>query len=324
MLRTAVPTKSLPEHRYLHRIPPTPLVPVRLGKSAPQVWCKLEYLNPSGSTKDRIARHILEKAWRQAQVGPGDLVVEASSGSTSIALALACAQMGLRFLAFIPDSATNERALMIRAYGGEVRRVEGPMPEVIDAARRFAEREGAFLARQFENPDNAEAHQLFTAHEVMVQLPDVNIDAIVSGIGTGGTLVGMHRGFTHAGCRTTPVAAIPCCGEGDFTSNVECCSLRFSRDVPGVIDGCSKLFADWRQDPEAKDLVEVTVDDRECLRLTHQLWEMGFPVGPSSGLNLAAAIAAASGLPADATLVTVFPDRMERYFSHKVFEKARS
>jgi len=101
--------KKLPVHRYLHRIPPTPLVPVRLNEEFSLIWCKLEYLNPSGSTKDRIARHILEKAWRQGKVSPGDLVVEASSGSTSIALALCCAQMGLRFLAFIPDTATNER-----------------------------------------------------------------------------------------------------------------------------------------------------------------------------------------------------------------------
>ncbi|MCP5535697.1 MAG: cysteine synthase family protein [Akkermansiaceae bacterium] len=315
--------KKLPRHRYLHRIPPTPLVPVCLMGGAPEIWCKLEYLNPSGSTKDRIARHILEKAWRQGKVGPGDLVVEASSGSTSIALALTCAQMGLRFLAFIPDTATNERSLMIQAYGAEVRKVGGGMPEVIRAAADYCEAEGAFAARQFENEDNAEAHQLFTAREIMAQLPDVNIDAVVSGIGTGGTLVGMHQGFTSAGCVTRPVAAIPQCADGAMVSNVECCSLRFSKDVPGVIDGCSKLFSDWRQTPDAVDLVEIAVDDCRCMELTHQLWKMGFPVGPSSGLNLAAAMDAAVDLPEDATIITVFPDRMERYFSHKVFEGVR-
>lgn len=315
--------KKLPRHRYLHRVPPTPLVPVRLNGESPEIWCKLEYLNPSGSTKDRIARHILEKAWRQGRVGPGDLVVEASSGSTSIALALNCAQMGLRFLAFIPDTATNERSLMIQAYGGEVRKVGGGMPEVIRTAAEFCETKGAFYTRQFENGDNAEAHQLFTAHEVMVQLPDANIDAVVSGIGTGGTLVGMHQGFASAGCETLPVAAIPRCAEGAMASNVECCSLRYSKDVPGVIDGCSKLFSDWRQTPQAAGLREIAVDDSRCMELTHRLWAMGFPVGPSSGLNLAAAVEAAADLPGEATIVTVFPDRMERYFSHKVFEPLR-
>lgn len=315
--------QKLPRHRYLHKIPATALVPVKLDENSPEIWCKLEYLNPSGSTKDRIARHILEKAWRQGKVSPGDLVVEASSGSTSIALALNCAQMGLRFLAFIPDTATNERSLMIQAYGGEVRKVSGGMPEVIRTAAEFCDTEGAFLARQFENPDNAEAHQLFTAHEIMVQLPDVNIDAVVSGIGTGGTLVGMHQGFSNAGCNTRPVAAIPRCAEGAMSSNVECCSLRFSKDVPGVIDGCSKLFSDWRQTENASDLQEIAIDDDRCMELTHQLWKMGFPVGPSSGLNLAAAMEAAKDLPEGATIVTVFPDRMERYFSHKVFENLR-
>lgn len=311
---------KLPDHRYMHRIAPTPLVPVRLSPDDPKIWCKLEYLNPSGSTKDRIARHILEKAWRRGDIGPGTLVVEASSGSTSIALALACAQMGLKFLAFIPDTATSERSLMIQAYGGEVRKVSGGMPEVIRSAAEFADDHDAFLARQFENPDNAEAHQLFSAHEIMTQLPDANIDAVVSGIGTGGTLVGLHRGFTQAGCRTLPVAAIPQCAEGEFTSNVECCSLRFSKDVPGVIDGCSKLFADWRQSDDAENLVELPIDDCRCMEITHQLWALGFPVGPSSGLNLAAAIDVAAQLDKGATIVTVFPDRMERYFSHKVFE----
>lgn len=314
---------QLPRYRYLHRIPPTALVPVRLCENSPEIWCKLEYLNPSGSTKDRIARHILEKAWRQGNVRPGDLVIEASSGSTSIALALACAQMGLRFLAFIPDTATNERALMIQAYGGEVKKVSGGMPEVIKIATEYGHENGAFLARQFENTDNAEAHQLFTAHEIMVQLPDVNIDAVVSGIGTGGTLVGMHQGFSNAGCITKPVAAIPQCEDNSLASNIECCSLRFSKDVPGVIDGCSKLYSDWKQTPQADNLVEIPVCDKRCMEVTHKLWRMGFPVGPSSGLNLAAAMDATKDLPEGATIVTVFPDRMERYFSHKVFEQIR-
>jgi cysteine synthase A len=82
-------------HRYVNRIAPTPLVPVQFTAEEPVIWCKLEFLNPSGSTKDRIARFILEKAWRQGRLKRGGRVVEASSGSTSIALALTCAQMGL-------------------------------------------------------------------------------------------------------------------------------------------------------------------------------------------------------------------------------------
>lgn len=311
--------QSLPHHRYVHSIPPIPLVEVQGSDDDVPVWCKLEFLNPSGSTKDRIARHILEKAWRRGEIRHGSLIVEASSGSTSIALALCCAQMGMKFIAFIPASATSERVAMIRAYGGEVRRINGEMGEVIAAANDFSLNNDAFLTRQFENPDNAEAHELLTASEILNQLDDVVIDAVVSGIGTGGTLVGLHQGFTNAGCDALPVAAIPCHTEGGFSSNIECCSLTFSKDVPGVVDGCSKLYSDWRKTEAASALRELVVDENECLRCTHELWEMGFPVGPSSGLNLAAARIIGRELGPEATIVTVFPDRMERYFTHKVF-----
>src|SRR5215208_7469496 len=100
------------DHRYLHRMSPTPLIPVKLERGRPIIWCKLEFLNPSGSTKDRIARYILGKAWRQGLLRPGDSVVEASSGSTSIAMAMACAQLSLRFLAVMPEGVSNERVLI--------------------------------------------------------------------------------------------------------------------------------------------------------------------------------------------------------------------
>src|SRR5512147_2100338 len=109
------------EGRFLQQIGPTPLVPVRLEPDAPTIWCKLEFLNPSGSTKDRIARYILEKGWRQGILTRETIIVEASSGSTSIALALACAQLGNRFIAVMPEGVSNERVLMIRAFGGEVK-----------------------------------------------------------------------------------------------------------------------------------------------------------------------------------------------------------
>ena len=95
--------------RYLDRVAPTPLVPVRLDADAPVIWCKLEFMNPSGSTKDRIAAFILGKALRRGEFAPGGTVVEASSGSTSIAMALASAQLGLRFVAVMPEGVSRER-----------------------------------------------------------------------------------------------------------------------------------------------------------------------------------------------------------------------
>src|ERR1700722_3635166 len=100
-------------HRYIDRLPRIPLVGVSLVPEDPIIWCKLEFLNPSGSIKDRIARFIIEKAWRQGKIEKGSLVMEASSGSTSIALALACAQMGVSFITVMPEGVSRERILII-------------------------------------------------------------------------------------------------------------------------------------------------------------------------------------------------------------------
>ncbi len=302
-------------HRYLNRIAPTPLIPVQLAPALAPVWCKLEFLNPSGSTKDRIARFILEKAWRQGRLKCGDRVVEASSGSTSIALALACAQMGLRFLAVLPEGVSGERVLIIRAYGGEVlltpkaAGIRGAIAEV----ERIGASPGNFMPRQFANSDNAEAHRVCTAREVIDQIPGGRVDAVVSGVGTGGTLVGLYEGLSESGCGVIPVLARPV--NLVQTHEVECCS--FSGRIPGVADSLSEIFKPER----VPGLITVEVRDEDALATTRELIRMGFPVGPSSGLNYRAAVAAQQYLnnPA-AQVVTVFPDRMERYFTTELFK----
>ena len=300
-------------HRYLHRVAPTPLVPVRLDRG-PAVWCKLEFLNPSGSTKDRIARFILEKAWRQGRLSAGHTVAEASSGSTSIALALACAQLGLRFVAVMPEGVSDERILLIRAYGGEVRLT--PKADGIRGALTEVERlgvGGAFLPRQFANPDNAEAHRVTTAREMIDQVPGGRVDAVVSGVGTGGTLVGLYEGLSGCGCGVVPVHARPVNLYRD--GDVECCS--FSGRVPGVVDRISEIFCEEK----LPGLMTVEVNDEVALATTRELIRRGFPVGPSSGLNYAAAAEVLRRLgDPEAQVVTVFADRMERYFTTELFK----
>lgn len=302
-------------HRYLNRIAPTPLVPVQLRADLPPVWCKLEFLNPSGSTKDRIARFILEKAWRRGLVARGDRVVEASSGSTSIALALACAQMGLRFLAVMPEGVSNERVFIIRAYGGEVAftpaelGIRGAIAEV----ERLGSEPGVFLPQQFANLDNAEAHRLGTAREVLDQIPGGKVDAVASGVGTGGTLVGLFEGLRENGCRVVPVLARPVNLTGP--QEAECCS--FSARIPGVADSISQIFRADR----LPGLLTIEVRDEDAIATTRQLIRLGFPVGPSSGLNYCAALEALRRLnDPSAQVVTVFPDRMERYFTTELFK----
>jgi cysteine synthase A len=283
----------------------TPLVKLELDPGI-AIWCKLEYLNPSGSTKDRVARYILENALREGLIRPGDMVIEASSGSTSIAMALACARLGLRFTAVMPEGVTNERTLMIRAFGGGIRFT--PQSEGIAGALRESEclaaESGAFLPRQFSNPLNAEAHRLGTAREVLAVVPTVA--AVVSGVGTGGTLVGLFEGCPGA----IPVLARPI---DHLTSDPECCS--FSARIPGVVDCASKLFRPDRM----PSLETVEVPASEAIRAARRIIAAGFPVGPSSGLNYCAAAAIAQKLGPHANIVTVFPDRMERYFSGELF-----
>jgi len=317
---TRTPSRALPpDGRFLAQLGPTPLVPVRLEEAGPAIWCKLEFLNPSGSTKDRIARYMLEKAWRQGTLSPGATVVEASSGSTSIALALVAAQMGLRFVAVMPEGVTEERVITIRAYGGEV--VLTPRGDGVRGAmvhvERLARERGAFAPRQFENPDNAEAHRVWTGQEVLAQIPGGAVDAVVSGVGTGGTIVGLHEAFSDAGCPLTPFVARPVIGTGGL-GDVECCS--FSGRVPGVVEGLSRLFDPARM----PGLVQIDVADELAMATARALIRRGFPVGPSSGLNYAAAVEAARRLGPGAQVVTVFPDRMERYFSTELIRRPAS
>src|SRR5262245_43380492 len=226
--------------RYLDQTARTPLTPVCLAPGGPSIWCKLEFLNASGSTKDRIAGFMLEKAWREGRINRDSLVVEASSGSTSIAMALACAQLGVQFLAVMPEGVSDERSMMIRSFGGKVEfspKANG-IRGAIEQAEAMSARANIFLPRQFENPENAAAHRFRTAPEILAQVPGGLIDGVVSGVGTGGTLVGLFQGICDGGCQATPFAARPIAG-GSLV-DLECCS--FSTRIPGVADGISKIY----------------------------------------------------------------------------------
>ena len=309
--------------RLVESVAPTPLQAVQLEPDQPRIWCKLEYLNPSGSTKDRIAAYILSKAWREGIIGPGSLVCEASSGSTSIAMAMICAQMGLRFVAIMPNGVSNERVQMIKAYGGTVRLcpAESGMPGCIALTEELARTEGAFLPRQFENLDNAEAHRRGTANEILAQMPGHTVGAVVSGVGTGGTLVGLYNGFRDSGCNAVPVMARPVCvsaeacyANGCF-QQADCCS--FSTCIPGVMDNQSGIL----RSAALLGMVAIEVKEELALATTRALIRRGFAVGPSSGLNFAAALEVSRQLDPALKIVTVFPDRMERYFSTALFRE---
>ena len=279
-------------------------------RSSATIWCKLEFLNPSGSTKDRIAKFILEKAWRKGLLGPGERVVEASSGSTSIAMAQVCARLGLRFTAVMPEGVSHERVLIIKAYGGEIRLTPAAdgMRGALDETERMARESKVFLPRQFSNWDNAEAHRIGTAREIIEQMQGRHVDAVVSGVGTGGTLVGLHLGLRECGCRVVPV-----CAAGERHPRDGSRMLQLQQPDSGRGRSACRPFSTKSKLP---GLITIEVDDNAALETARQLIRRGFPVGPSFGLNYAAAVLAASRLAGDnPQIVTVFPDRMERYFT---------
>lgn len=289
----------------------TPTVPVPDEETGCTLWIKLEYMLPSGSTKDRVASFILGHALETGALREDSVVVEASSGSTSIAFAMACAMLGVRFRAVMPEGVSGERLLIIRRYGGEVVLTPGPLGVLgaIEATRRMAEEDRrVLLPRQFENPLNALAHQRHTGPELLAQV-GTTVHGFVAGVGTGGTLVGIARALREAGHPTVigrPRPERGVCFEGE----PEICG-----GIPGVVDGLSRIL----DEASLSGVEDIPIPDPEAIRAARELAARGFPVGPSSGLNFAAARRLARRLGPGHDVATVLCDRMERYFSTDLF-----
>src|SRR5688572_29014317 len=172
----------------------TPLVGLgRLGEGAgAEVVAKLEYLNPGGSVKDRIGVAMIDAAERDGLLDPGGAIVEPTSGNTGIALAMVCAARGYELVLTLPEGMSRERTKLLRAYGAQVHETPslGGMSESIELAREIVRQRKGFMPQQFSNPANAEAHRLTTAEEIWADLAG-EIDALVCGLGTGGTITGV-------------------------------------------------------------------------------------------------------------------------------------
>jgi cysteine synthase A len=297
----------------------TPTVPYADPSTGSTLWLKQEYQLASGSTKDRLAAHVLAKAVAGGRVHAGTTVVEASSGSTSIAFAMACAALGVRFVAVLPEGVSNERLLIIRRYGGDWALVPAGagMPGAIAETERMAAVDpDVFLPRQFTNPDNAEAHELRTGPELIAALAEagVPLDGFVASVGTAGTLMGVGRVVRRAFPRAV-VARVVVAGETvDAEQGGPACL-----GIPGVVDCLSGLL----DEAELGGHPALAVPRDEAMDATRELARRGFPVGPSSGLNLAGARTLARELGPGHHVATVLCDRMERYFSTDLFDDLR-
>jgi cysteine synthase A len=298
---------------WLMRLPlETPTIPFEDVRTGCTLWLKLDYLLPSGCTKDRMAANIVAYAIAAGEVSPSTVVVEASSGSTSIALSMVCATVGVPFRAYMPKTVSGERVLMIRRLGGDVvlTPAEHGMNGALAAVLHDSEQgEDLYAARQFENPRNVFAHQHSTGPELIRQV-GVRLHGFVAGVGTGGTLMGVARALRDHGWDTVIAQAMP---TATFTAEGD---PEVVGGIPGIVEGMSRLL-----DPDAVGLDEsVLVPETEAMATAREFGRRGLGIGPSSGLNIAAARRLAARLGPGHHVGTILPDRMERYFSTTLFD----
>jgi cysteine synthase A len=271
------------------------------------IYAKLEFLNPSGSIKARIARYMIERAEQDGLLKPGDTIVEATSGNTGNALSMVAAVKGYRMLVVMPEGLSSERVAISRAFGAEVLFCGNfHVNAALARARELGQQPGFFCPSQFESEWNIEENRLVLGQEILAQLPPGLLpDALVLGVGTGGTLIGVGQAFRAANPRIRLFAMEPTesstilCGEIG-THGIEGISDGF---VPGIFQRNAGLV---------NQVLTVSSDDAiEAMR--HLARAHGLLCGPSSGAHLVAAKRVREQFPELATVVTAFCDEGEKY-----------
>ena len=298
----------------------TPLLCItfRFRDSLRRIYAKAEYLNLTGSIKDRMALHILKRAYEQQRLKPGDMIVEATSGNTGISFAAIGRALGHPVTIFMPDWMSRERVDLIQSTGAQVRpvtREEGGFLGSIKMAEELSSQNGdCFLPRQFSNVDNVEAHAETTAPELWWQLQynGIALDAFVAGIGTGGTIMGAARFLreVHPGVKIHPLepASSP--------------TLRIGKKIGHHrIQGISDEFVPPIVELPALDDI-IDVHDGDAILMSQRLArELGLSVGISSGANFLAAIKVQEEMSPSAVVTTVFADDSKKYLSTDLFRE---
>jgi cysteine synthase A len=279
---------------------------IRLKKlSSGNVFAKAEFLNPGGSIKDRVAKHIIESAQRDGALRPGMTIIEATSGNTGIGLALVGVQYGYQVICVMPENVSEERKKIIAAFGGKTIFVpaEESLPGCLKRMQEITrvKPDEYFVVNQFANPHNPEIHYQQTGPEIWCDTSG-DIDIFVAGVGSGGTLQGVGKFLKEKNPRVKIVAVEP-----------QNCAALLGRE-PGLhkIQGIGDGFVPDVLDVDLVDSV-FTVSDDEAIETTRRLaQEEGLLAGTSSGANVFAALQMDNGRN---RVVTVLPDRAERYFS---------
>ena len=276
------------------------------------VYAKCEQFNLTGSIKDRMALHILERAYRDDRLSPGDTIVEATSGNTGIAFAAIGRALGHPVTIFMPDWMSRERRDLITSFGASIVSVSAEEGGFLGSVRRAeemaAEDPHVFLPAQFSNHANPDAHETSTGREILEQLALAGRvpDAFVAGVGTGGTVMGVGRCLRarNAAVRVHPVepAESPTLSTG-------------RKNGRHRIQGISDEFIPAVVKLDELDAI-VPAHDGDAIVMAQMLArDLGLGVGISSGANLVAALAIQDDMPDDAVVVTVFPDSNKKYLS---------
>ncbi|WP_435076024.1 PLP-dependent cysteine synthase family protein [Halococcus sp. AFM35] len=301
----------------------SPLVAVDALAGA-TVAAKIESKNPGGSAKDRPARAMVETAEQDGLLEPGDRMVEPTSGNTGIGLAVVAAAKGYDLTVVMPASKSEERRNIMAAYGADLELVDGEMDEARERADEL-ENQGMVQLRQFENPANVRAHYETTAEEILEQVENRTVDALVAAVGTGGTITGIGSRLREEFPEMEVVAVEP--ATNAVLSTGEAGADDFEGMGPGFVSEI--LDSDLL---DAVETVALNAAEEECRRLAR---EEGILVGQSSGASNLVARRVADRLADDASdanagdtadtddplVVTVFWDSGERYMSTGMFER---
>jgi cysteine synthase A len=291
----------------------TPML--QLKKLAPagsaDIFAKLEYLNPGGSVKDRAAIGLIARAEADGKLKPGGTIIEATAGNTGIGLALIGVNRGYKVRLFVPEKFSEEKVLIMRAFGAEVMRTpdsEG-MQGAINRARDLAATDpSAFLAAQFDNPANTDYHYETTAREIFEQM-EGRVDAIAIGCGTAGTFSGVARYLKE---RIDKVHAVAVETQGSI--------LGGGKPGPHKVEGIGNTFIPGNFDRAVCDEVFMVTDPQAFGMVKELAAREGVLGGSSAGANVYAAVEIAKRLGAGKRVVTMIPDSAERYLSKKIFE----
>ncbi|NTR82024.1 cysteine synthase A [Enterococcus faecium] len=293
----------------------TPIV--KLNKLVPEdsadVFVKLEFFNPGGSVKDRIALSMIEKAEHDGLLKPGDTIIEPTSGNTGIGLSMVGVAKGYKVIIVMPETMSIERRLLMKGYGAELILTPGVdgISGSIREAERLAKENGYFLPLQFENEANPLVHEKTTGPEIHQAFGVNGLDAFVAGIGTGGTITGAGRELKRVYPKIELVGVEP----------AESAILEGKEAGPHKIQGIGTGFVPKTLDTSVYDKV-LSVTGDEAMETAREVGRKeGILVGISSGAAIAAALKVAKELGKGKKVLAVVPDNGERYLSTALYQE---